>query len=699
MAFYWECEALRLAVAPWRSDPRRQHTVRARAAVAEQRTPGFALRFDLEVLEEEEAEGLGGCRLMRLVGQRQMLRAFEFAFVGAGTEKRRPPGGDEGGSELLDVQLKKWLAGGGHVPAPPKEELARWLLAWMVLTPAAAGDGDKQPDEWLVLMCAEAAVEEDEEDFADHESGDASDPVFDGGKDNEESEEHCDEGSGEETEDDDDLPPPYEQVEAAASEFPSPGERNPGKGIKQQQDERRLSESKRAGNARQTLQTQAQSAKEQSKRGSSIRSSSGRSLASTRSSSTLLEQKSELKASIVRLNPRLDSLDAVTLEEPSNEWSEDRRHCHQELRASRRDVQTAKQQRDQAGKLAHLRHTQLLKESARKLRANEQKRRDADAVRQLVADTLEYRDELCAMESSVKQASIAAHRDQERVKRQMRVVLGNTEKASRGTLHRGPGPLSKKEIFGDSRDDSAVYDLHGRRHNLEKAGLVAKESALESAMRKVRRLVLSSGKSVDKFRRYDLDRTGTLSYSEFQRMLRENGTGNSAELTQEQSMVFFKRFDTDKSGEVDYGELLWAFLNWEAFLKRWHERKHAPTDREVRQSFKRYDPTSRGVLPLKEFQLVLDRLGVTLGDVDAELLSVKFDAGKDGYIDYHNFLDFVNLSDFQDDTSTASAKHSSQSTAQTDLRTSTAPPGMERIWMELQEISTTQEKLQRLLRK
>ncbi|POM61610.1 hypothetical protein PHPALM_29351 [Phytophthora palmivora] len=577
-AFYWECDVFRLAVAPWCSDPKQQRVVSARVAVAEQRTPGFALRFDLELLEKKaEMQSVTPSRhLMRFVNQQQMLRAFEFAFVGAEAKDRQAPGG-EGRDELLDMRLKKWLAGGGQVPPPRKEELVRWLLARMLVTPKTN------------LL----------------------------------------------------------------------------------------------------------------KRGSSIRTSSSRSLANALQSSAFVEQKkTEIKATIVQLNPRLDSLEMAKFEESSNEWSESRRHFHKRLHESRRDIQIAKQQRDKAEKLAQLRHTQLLQESARILQENEKKRRDAQAVRQLVADTLEYRDELYAMESRMKQECIAAHRDQERVKRQTRAVLGHTEKTSRRF-----GPPSRKErdlLFGDNysstRDKSAVFDLHGRRHNLEEADQIAKDTSLESALRKIRRLLLSSAESVDIFRQYDLDRSGTLSYIEFQRMLRENGTGDSAELTRDQSIAFFKHFDADGSGEIEYAELLWRFFNWEAFLKRWYEQKSvttAPIDNKAEQLFKKYDSTNRGMVSLQEFQIVMDHLGVTLGDVDAKLLAVKFDAGKDDYINYREFLKSVNLFESQD-TATNNDHHP---TTQSDQHPDTGSSGMERIWTELRELSVTQAKLQRLLQK
>ncbi|KAG1692707.1 hypothetical protein DVH05_025185 [Phytophthora capsici] len=657
MAFYWECETFQVALAPWQIDPKHQRTVCARVAVAEQWTPGFALRFDLELLGAEKQTE---CRLMRLVSQRQMLRAFEFAFVGVEAEKRRPPGGEA--DELLDLQLKKWLAGGGQVPAPPKEELAKWLLTWMIVSPA---ESDKQPDEWLVLMCGEKGAEEmeDKEDhWAVDESGDANEPVSD---DNDENDGNSDDASDEE-----DLPPPYELRQSDSELIAGIGSND--------------FTQRRVYDSRQSLHDQ---------------DLTKRSQRSVTTSSSLAE-KSELKMSVVRLNPRSDALDVATYEDNSSEWSTDRRKCQQELEFWRREVQTARQMRDKAEKLAQIRQSQLLKESARKLRTNEAKRRDAQAVRQLKADTLEYREEWSAMESRVKNASIAAHRDQERVKRQVRVALGNSGwyempiptmgKSLRRSFN---GPLIKRERDLSLQDTRVVYDLHGRRHSVEKTDVITETSAFDSAIGKVRRL-LDSEKSVDVFRRYDPDRSGTLSYNVFQRMLRENGTGDSAELTQEQSVAFFKHFDIHDSGEVDYRELLWGFFNWEAFLKRWHERTNA-TDRQVLQLFRKYDRTDRGVLPLKEFQLVLDHLGVKLGDFEANLLSAKFDAGKDGYIDYHQLLEYMENSAVEDASSTAR----SQSAPLADLHSATSSSGMERIWMELQEVATTQAKLQRLLQK
>ncbi|RLN54862.1 hypothetical protein BBJ29_002469 [Phytophthora kernoviae] len=370
------------------------------------------------------------------------------------------------------------------------------------------------------------------------------------------------------------------------------------------------------------------------------------------------------------------------------------------------DKRESKEQHGKVQQLAAVRHSQLLKDTARILRMNEQKRRDSREVRQMIADTLEYREELHAMEFRVKQASIAAHRDQERVKRATRVALGST---LRGSVEIGSGPPSRQEMelmYGKTRDEKGVYDLHGRRRDDGEAGQVAKETTLESAMRKVRRLVLNSVDSVDIFRQYDLDRSGTLSYTEFQSMMRDNGTGNKAELSREQSAALFKHFDADDSGEVDYVELLWGFFNQEAFLKRWRERKgtntKVTTSQDVRDLFRRRDRAGRAMLPLTEFQLVMENLGVSLKDVDAKLLSVKFDAGKDGCIDYLAFLDFVNRSgtfELQQNPRLRESDCSTQSSVHSSQKSITTSHNMDHILMELQELTATQEKFRRLLRK
>ncbi|RLN96698.1 hypothetical protein BBJ28_00006506 [Nothophytophthora sp. Chile5] len=698
--FHWQCNGMWLAVVPWRYDPAQQRAVQIRVQVSEQTAPAFALRFDVELLEEQEfnktsvdtgvfsTHRLSSGRLTRLVTKQQMLQVFEFAFMGSDVQQqqRRAPLGCNGDTSAAKTpaererRVKQWLIGGGKVAAPAKEELVQWLLSRMILVPAteardsAAKDDDEQMNQWIVCLCGEEGVERPVEDAAGLETSNARDSLLsavpssrrvgissDGSDRNADREEEAEE---------DDLPPPYEEIGGgnlhsppSSLDFPDDEEGDAAEPIHPQPSDplaskkatvdTRPAEVVRSGSST-SIRSWASnrslndrngaghSTKQLTDSRSSIKSS--RDVLQT-SRNEASQERLTLKPTAVRLNPRCHSLDIVDPTEPSNEWTEVRRHFQKELIASQRDLQVAKQTHDKVQRMAALRHTQLLKETARKLRRNEKRRLDARAARQLLADTLEYHEELRTLDARVKQTTIAAQREQERVKIRVRVALGNTEKTKPGAVWLGPGQLSQRDlelVNGEAPGENAVYDLHGRRHEVQEAGLVAAESALESAMRKVRRLVLQSGQSVDLFRRYDLDRSGTLSYAEFQQLLRENGRSDSAALTKEQSVAFFKHFDVNGSGEVDYGELLWGFFNRRAFLKRWRERKSASlTARDVKLLFYRFDRSGRGVLTLKEFQLVMDHLGVSLSDGEAKLLAVKFDANQDGYIDHHEFLAFV----------------------------------------------------------
>ncbi|KAG7400189.1 hypothetical protein PHYBOEH_006728 [Phytophthora boehmeriae] len=731
-AFRWRCEAFEMAIGSWHRDPSQQRSVVVRVSVSEQRSPEFALRFDFELLPNRQlpssdAQQSSGPpeRLTRLVTLRQMLKAFEFAFTGSEAKKRRHLSDTKVGkavtkAEDLDTRVKRWLAGGGRVQAPPREDLAQWLLVRMILI--SATEDTREADAWVVRLCGEKGAESIDgmEDLFPADSSDVEDESR-----NENGDENCREESDEDAMDDD-FPPPYEEVGytgSPSSDGEISDEPSGGNGYRHQQQKKAAAVVRPAtapctshrSQSMNRFSSHEQPAENPSNRRLSRRSSSTRSLASTLSSSNAGERKEKpvMQATVVQLNPRAVSLD---LEKPGSfskeftrggyqrELHESRRYRYeQELHESRRWLQESKEKHDKVQQLAALRHSQLMKEAARQRRINEQIRQDAREVRQMIADTLEYREELRAMEFRVKQASIAAHREQERVKRATRVAAGNS---LRGSVEFGAGPPSKREMelmYGKRRDEQGTYDLHGRRRDDGEAGQVAKDTTLESALRKVRRLVLNSEDSVDIFRQYDLDRSGTLSYTEFQSMMHDNGTGNKAELTREQSTALFKHFDADNSGEVDYVELLWGFFNQEAFLKRWRERKvtQAATDQNVKDMFCRRDRTGRGVLSLTEFQIVLEHLGVTLSDVDAKVLSIKFDAGKDGSIDYLGFLDFVNRSgtgELQKRTTrypdrTQSSSHSSlKSIANTSH-------GMVHILTELQELTATAEKFQRLLRK
>ncbi|TMW65820.1 hypothetical protein Poli38472_003585 [Pythium oligandrum] len=326
-----------------------------------------------------------------------------------------------------------------------------------------------------------------------------------------------------------------------------------------------------------------------------------------------------------------------------NAWTEERRRLGVELKRSKKDLLVAKELQRKSEAIAALRRRQIIQQSQRKLLAHEQKQEDARVVKQRLADAVEYHTVLYRMEAQLKQTEIAAKRDQEKLTRTMRIAVGRSDKGRKGPVL-GPGPLSQIEIdVWTGRDTEArsmwVYDLHGRRHNEAEAGEVEHEGLFVSAMRKIQQLLeRKSQGGVDLFQSYDVDRSGTLDYREFQRLLLDHGVNFS----KDQARVFFGHFDPNDSGGIDYGELLWGFFNRRGFLKRWKQRKTRLSPREVKQMFYKYDRVGRGALSLTDFRLAMDDVGFHLNESEAKLLLLRFDTNRDGFIDYNEFHAFVN---------------------------------------------------------
>ena len=232
-------------------------------------------------------------------------------------------------------------------------------------------------------------------------------------------------------------------------------------------------------------------------------------------------------------------------------------------------------------------------------------------------------------------------REQERMSRALKV--GRREKWVKGPVL-GPGPLPVEAMNALRKQTGPpvyVYDIHGRKHRLEEAGEVAKESALASCLEKLRRAAeTSTVNGIDlfrPFRKYDYDRSGTLSRHEFADAVAEMG----AKLTAEQFTALYEHFDPNDSGGIDYGELMWGFFNRRVFLKRWKLRKKAKSEQEIHDMFNKYDRTGRGALNHRDFIVVLKELKFQVNAFEEKLLMERFDRNRDGFIDYYEFENFI----------------------------------------------------------
>ncbi|CEG44689.1 EF-hand domain pair [Plasmopara halstedii] len=680
MVLCWECPAFLMAVAPWCRDCKRQQIACVRVAVTEQWTPNFSLRFDLEVLATEEDDKTSVLYLMRLVNQRQILRTLEFTLIGAGSTKQRPQGirEDDG---ILDERLKLWLEGDGHIPAPSKEDLVRWLLTWMVLVPVAAEGESSNDTEWYVLLCGEKGLEDwiddEEENVFSNEVCDASDfeHVCRNGND---VDDDCEDGERGTESEEDDMPPPYEGLETNCFEKILYKGRQESDLKQVQVNARSNVRSSKAIDVYESLKETRDLVDEQSVKRSICSSSQDFVKPSAASIRAEQYEKVVFKPTIVQLSYRIKT------ENLNEEYSDDQRFYYKELGTLHRNVRMMKKQQDKVEKLSNLHRIQLLNESARKMRAIEQSNHKAQVARRLIADEREYRDEMNVIEMRLKKASIALKRDRERIKRHSRIALVNTTKTLNGTVQVKPALQKEMEsALGALRKGSTVYDHDGCRRNVERTGLTAKESALRSAMRKVRLLASKSKKGVTS-RDLDPQRDGKFSHRQSNKMLRDE---NLFEQVEDQALPADESLTVDRKIQ----DLLGISSNPKTFF---NANISGP---EMRQIFSKYDPSSCGMVSLKDFQLVLDHLGVNHNDPDLKLLILKFHAVKDGYIDYKKFLAHVNLSDTGDEP-TSITGNSFQSADHINLLASNAQntsPRTSRILSELQNISSTQAELRR----
>lgn len=721
-------------------------------SVAEEATPQYTLTFSVVV--QPQLPGHQSMNIaVRKVTKQHMANAFERA-VGSATsdfaQLRTQQQVGLSNKREIDDAVQQWLLRGKA--APTREEIVLWLLSRMVLVPSDC-EKEEEPQVWSLLICGEQGVElavatkkgpQVHGYLDDHDEKEEELPTYDErpvaavrANESDDDGEASDMSSGDEFEamingDEHVAPEPQDPLEQHKPSNTSSITRHHAwpdanfNAVQKNQSNSLLSASTPTTASSKNLESDKV---ERSSVHLQATLSSKELVAPEPQPSTHGGQQSisrfTFEPTSTRLRRHSSSKSASSSFDPdlTNEWTQDRKSFQLELHKSRKDIQAVQELQRKTETIAHLRQRQLFMQSQRKLRAHDQKRDDAHKVSQLVADTLEYHELLNSLETQVKRTKISAKREQERVAQTMRVALGRSEKHIKGPIL-GSGPLSQIKIDamvdkGGHEVDTFVYDLHGRRHSAEDAQSILALGVFESAMLKIKRILERSGTEsvLQLFRKFDTNRSGTLSREEFRNVL----LANDVKLTGEQASVFFQHFDPNRSGEVDYGELLWGFFNRRAFLKKWQHKKTRLSPREIKLLFYQYDRTGRGALSARDFQLAMDDIGFQLTEHELKLLVLKFDANHDGFIDYHEFHAFV--SNVDEDVGEAGAEDSRVGTggqlsqAQQERRTSRSgsvqsqrqsggrdgedddEESVERILNELRALSETQTKIRQSIRK
>ncbi|KAF1334161.1 Nuclear receptor corepressor 2, partial [Globisporangium splendens] len=774
-AFHWQHKCVHLVIAPWTRDPKHQAFVQARVDVDEETVPQYALVFNAAV--RNVFTDVGQLHVTRRITKAHITSALERAvgsdsepnldFAKLQTRVSASKSKQQRDGRAIDDASEPWTL------AICGERGAEQVVDAPSSSPSLIHEQDEHPEpqtSYSKKMTGHNAAteqeinhrveddkcdwDEDDDELPDYGDANRTSTTFSMESDDKMSAHGGDEidpiivNSTAAAGDEDVAPEPQDVAESSANTTPKtltpPGDHKKRSMIKKSSSSALITRTSTTSGS-----SQASSANLQPKIASIVASDHDKLSSASEQTTPVHSQFTFEPTNVRRRHSVSDTKTSSTINRGQssrsmamdsnlevNEWTRDRRSFQLELHKSKRDILAATQLQTKTETTAALRKQQLLSQSQRKLRAHDQTRDDARRVSQLIADTLEYHEILDTLTQQVKRTKIAAQHDQERVTQTMRIALERTERHKKGPIL-GPGPLSQPQIDtlldhrhnGDRNVDNFVYDLHGRRHAAGEAGEVVALGVFESAMRKIKRafLDLPSGKGgtgdlLQDFRKFDVNRSGTLDRGEFRRALVAQGVV----LTEEQARVLFAQFDPNQSGEIDYGELLWDFFNRRAFLKKWQLKKTRLSDREIKLLFYQYDRTGCGALSMRDSQLAMHNIGFKLSDQEVKLLRLKFDTNRDGYIDYHEFHAFVSQRDNEDADDAAEERaawdekheaskvrrHSSSSRTNSNATKVVVPMSQQRepthaedeanvesILEELHALSKTQRKIRRAIRK
>ncbi|KAF0688029.1 Aste57867_20311 [Aphanomyces stellatus] len=232
-----------------------------------------------------------------------------------------------------------------------------------------------------------------------------------------------------------------------------------------------------------------------------------------------------------------------------NSWSNDSWRLVLELKKSKQDIEKAQEQKRKQALVFKARKQQLLA-SASKLRTQSKfEKQTKKLVKEATNDAIEYHKVLTTVEKQAKKEYVKNLRDHEQTTRFLRT--GQRQTWRKGA-YLGPGPHPTSVYVEAPFENPFIYDVHGRKHDLNSSGEVFSQSLFDAAMKKIQREATKAGKHLFAyFKHYDADRSGTLEYEEFYRALLDI----SKNLTPDQAQELFRYFDCNHTGAIDYGEV------------------------------------------------------------------------------------------------------------------------------------------------
>lgn len=132
------------------------------------------------------------------------------------------------------------------------------------------------------------------------------------------------------------------------------------------------------------------------------------------------------------------------------------------------------------------------------------------------------------------------------------------------------------------------------------------------------------------FQMFDKDGSGTISTSEFLKLLKNLGQ----QVTKEEAENIMKDLDVDGSGEIDFDEFV-------SYIKKIKIQEEINEEDAVIRAFQTFDVDKDDVISMQEFRHILCNLGQDrFSEEECEEIFKEADINHDGVLNYREFVTY-----------------------------------------------------------
>ena len=155
----------------------------------------------------------------------------------------------------------------------------------------------------------------------------------------------------------------------------------------------------------------------------------------------------------------------------------------------------------------------------------------------------------------------------------------------------------------------------------------------EIIFRRMRRDFQSMGDVEAKFKSWDIDGDGAISFAELQSAVAKSGQ----QLTEEEMNAIFVMGDADQDGAIDLEEFKKLMLPTTSDVVSKFRKAHATVD-DVQAAFKKFDVDGDGSIDRDEMTKALGGAGQNFSEQEINVIFNAADVDKDGTVDFEEFI-------------------------------------------------------------